>query len=386
MKKRIPLGKREGQTLEFKSARALEKPGSIAREVVSILNAKRGKGEIWIGLLEQDGVATREENVLNAERARNDLLNSLLERIDPEPRSEVDVKVIRGESVQHLILVEADPGQKRGPYALKGESLLFLTRVGHRVRAMTREEIFGTTANEDPHRAALDALAVRRKAVLERKESRLWIAVQPSPLTSIDLQGPALSELLKDPTQAGNRRSGWTYGPSEEGPRLNGRAKPTARLEIRDYKGREVSIARDGCVEFSVPLQWIEFRKLQIHTLGLLEYIVSTVRLTRAAYQACEIQPEGVFLEAVLTGTDGWTIPQYSPGSWGYENRDSGRDRKVEDVVFATPLSFPTSELIENPDRLGFRLVREIYEHFGLTEDRIPPQYDRSLERLILND
>ena len=42
----IPLGKKEGQRLEFKSADALDHPESIARSVVAMLNAETSRGQV----------------------------------------------------------------------------------------------------------------------------------------------------------------------------------------------------------------------------------------------------------------------------------------------------------------------------------------------------
>jgi hypothetical protein len=202
----------------------------------------------------------------------------------------------------------------------------------------------------------------------------------------------SLTELLVDPTKAGNRRSGWTYGPSRERPILNGKSEPAPCWEVSDWARRRVSVASDGCVELSVPLKTIENHQepgsREIHPLGLLEYVVSAARLARAVHTSIENPSERLLVDFALTGASGWTIPQYAPGTYGHMlRRDMLPSVAVDDIVIPRArLSFTSEELADHADRIGFRVVREIFERFGLTEDRIPAAYDRSQERLVLTD
>jgi len=390
-----PLGEREGQTLEFKSADALKRPESIAREVVSMLNARKGRGYIWIGVVEHDGIATKEEELAHPDRAREDLLNALLDRIDPEPRAEATVRVVSGEVSRNMLLIEVDPqaGPWRGPFALKKQGLTFVTRVDHRVRPMTRDEILGSGSTADAPDKALMNLRDRRDSMLRRGGSWVWTAVQPQPVEAIDLRSlrGELGALLSDPAAAGNRRSGWTYGQWGIAPELDARARPEKKLKLRDPDHVEVSIAEDACVEFTGPLQRIENHmkpgSREIHPVALLEHVTSALRLSRALLSdVLKSRSERVLVDVALIGTSGWTIPQYAPGTHGDRHRDFWPPRALEEALLAKPLSFGITELRENPDHLGFRLVREVYELSGLQEEHIAPEYDRRLQRLTLTD
>jgi hypothetical protein len=66
----------------------------------------------------------------------------------------------------------------------------------------------------------------------------------------------------------------------------------------------------------------------------------------------------------------------------------TGCNRGARDGQFllAKSLLFFWEEFKEHPDKAGYLLVRSIYQAFHLTEDRIPPDYDRVQERLVLQD
>jgi hypothetical protein len=55
-----------------------------------------------------------------------------------------------------------------------------------------------------------------------------------------------------------------------------------------------------------------------------------------------------------------------------------------DDLAWEDPLVFSLQEVIEEPDRCGFRLVRRVYEAFGFYEDAIPKEFDRKTGRLVL--
>lgn len=387
----VPLGHSEGIDLEFKSARALEKPASIAREVVSMMNAQGG--EVWIGLAETDGIATREEDIPDAAKRRVGLLNSLLETIEPEPRSEVQVEVVAGTTGASLLLVRVKPNSERGPVALRGESLLFLTRVDQRVRAMTREEIrqrFEGVKSED---STERGLAARRDAILEQRTSQMWIGIQPTTSEGFDLQAHRvrIHELLTNPAASENRLSGWLFSGASGSPSLNGRCEPKSRWEMRDAAGRVLSIAADGCVEVAMPLSLIENHQRrgsnELHPLAILECAVGLARMAHAAAELWPSAPQRYVADFVFTGTHGWTIPPYAPGTmWDVLHREDMPSLPIADVAARSRMPFTGEQLQDAPDRCGYRIVREIFERFGLTEDRIPSAYDRTAHRLMLRD
>lgn len=59
---------------------------------------------------------------------------------------------------------------------------------------------------------------------------------------------------------------------------------------------------------------------------------------------------------------------------------------EVEDMLLHQPHPFSVRELVDEPDRCAFRIVREVYQAFGYTEDKIPAEFDRETGRLELGD
>ena len=178
MKKRVevPIGKRESQTLEFKSADALKNPFTISREVVAMLNA--GGGEIWIGLSEQHGVATAAENIADPERAKVDLLNHLIETIEPPLTDEVQIETREVESTT-LLWIGVGDVRAGPPFALKKDKALqFFIRVDHRVRPLTHAELFSSTKTGGDDNARL--LRGTRDEIVKRRKPLLWIGAIPA--------------------------------------------------------------------------------------------------------------------------------------------------------------------------------------------------------------
>ena len=81
MSPKPPIGDRESLRLEFKAAAALEKMSSISREEVAMLNSEGVR--IWLGLRDQDGIATAVDPILRVQARRIDLLNHLIDVIEP---------------------------------------------------------------------------------------------------------------------------------------------------------------------------------------------------------------------------------------------------------------------------------------------------------------
>jgi hypothetical protein len=77
------------------------------------------------------------------------------------------------------------------------------------------------------------------------------------------------------------------------------------------------------------------------------------------------------------------------PGAPGpfWSTNDAAVFDDASDLLSDHPLLFTAGEVIENPDRCAFRLVRRVYEAFGLRQDAIlPGVYDPAAGRLILED
>lgn len=382
----IPIGRREGTQLEFKSLAALKNPSSIAREVVSMLNADGGA--VWIGLVEHDGIATREENVPDAHNARIALLNSLLDRIVPEPRDEdIRVEVVPGVSVENVLRITVTPNPAKQPYALRDNGLTFLTRVDHRVRPMTREEIIGPRgrSQQEPDERAARLLAAREK-ILALREDRYWIGVQPSTALEFDTDDPVLAQFLIEPSLAGNRRSGWTYG----GQGLTVERATEGAWFVGELQHRRLSLTHDGMLELTMPLNWLAVGLMpqhgDLHPLALLEYPISVMRLMKRVHERSRRKATRFLIDLVLTAKNDWAIPPYAPGTYGYALAGHRKPRKVEDFIPDSPWSVTARELDENPDRVGYRIVRELYASLGLQAENVPTAYDVKTERFTLTD
>ena len=79
----IPLGQPEGERLEFKGRDVLRHLSNVSREVVAMLNASGG--DIWIGLVEEQGRAVRVEAIENPAREINRLRDHFSDAIEPSP-------------------------------------------------------------------------------------------------------------------------------------------------------------------------------------------------------------------------------------------------------------------------------------------------------------
>ena len=386
----VPLGQRETSTLEFKSAEALRNLPSISREVVAMLNHLGG--EVWIGLRENDGIASAAEGIESPDEARINVLNHLIEVIEPRIDVPGDLTLdVVGSGDKALLLISIENREAKRPFAqLRGGGRHFLVRVDHRIRPMTREELFSAARSPRDSGTPKRLPDLRAKA-LGNEQPGLWVGFEASPEVSLELQDPALSRLLLDPRVTGNRLSGWNFRyPPGHGvePELGAR-----RLEFGRAEYRKTTVWEDGCVEFFAPLDRLQRRattEQEIHALALLEFPVSIARLTRALYSEESVTkgaPSKVFADTVLTGAAGWRLPSNPPGTIGY-SLDDDPHGELTDGTFSllSPYAFPWSEFRDRPDRAGYMLVRSIYQAFGLGEEWIPYQYDRKLDGLVLED
>jgi hypothetical protein len=383
----IPIiGQRESQTLEFKSADSLKKPFTISREVVAMLNA--AGGEIWIGIREQDGVATAVDGVHLAEQRKIDLVNHCLDVIEPHPNGEeLGLSIVAGGAAGDALVMRIQPEPMRQPYALlKDGGRVFVTRVDHRVRQMAREEILEPKKAAISNRWARNELKERRDKVLRERRSLFWIGIQPDPKQQLDIGDPRLSAILSDPTRSGNRRGGWSFRyPTREPEPKSG------RLTLGDERFRLVTIHTHGGIDLTQSLNELEHdvrRKKEIYPLALLEYVVSMTRLAATVFAKAEVPGvKAVLFDLVLTGADGWSLPAHPPDTYG-DRFIQTRPRVLADgtLAFGEPLAASWDELSANPDLVGFRIVRSVYQEFGLPEDSIPYAFDRTKQRLLLTD
>ena len=400
----IPLGREESQTLELKGRDALQKPSGIARGVVAMLNAKGG--EIWVGLAEANGRAVEVQPVKNAQSERDRLWNHLLDTIEPPPLAdEIHVEVVPADAGS-VLRIDVAPQAARRPYAQwKEGGRHFLIRIGARIRPMTREEMRGAMTSQEkglPSKldAALGRLLKEREELLSSKQPTFWIRLQPDRELGIDIQSKKLETYLRDPTLSGNRRSGWTFAnPFIEPPRIE-----QNRLVLGDDKSGRTVIERSGAIEHRAPLHWLAHSKQdpsEIYPYALLEKTVSIFRLASAIYRDPELSSEEmphpprsnfqIAVDIALTSARGWKLRAYSPRSyaWVFEHHKVEGFEQLQgtlagDLLLERPLVLKSKELLITPDRCALRLISRIYEAFGLTEDKIPNEFDRTRGILVM--
>lgn len=382
MSEPFPIGKREDQTLEFKAADALKNPSTIAREVVAMLNAQGG--EVWVGMRDQDDVATSVDSIRDVEVAKKSLLDHLVSVIDPKPQSgELSIEVVT-DGERKALRIRVTPIETSKPYAFtKDGALHFVMRIDHRVRAMTRDEIIPSRrTTSSPGR-----LAVLSAAAWTRAGFRLWLGLAPNQDLGWNIQDDALANFIRDARLSGNRHVGWTFV------RRNAGSDPTREIKQGrrefGYEDSALTTLHDnGCIEFFAALDWLRNSRQppkEINPIALIESVTSILRLARALYERAETsKPSSVSIDWLVTGLNGWTLPPYPPDTYGYEDSPARYASEVNLTPRRGPMAVPMSVLHDNPDRLAFNLVREIYEAFGLTEQQVPMAYDRKTQRLTL--
>jgi hypothetical protein len=397
----IPLRKREDLHLEFKAADALKDPEKIAREVVAMLNSEGG--EIWGGLREEDGVAVAAEEIPEPEVSRQSLRDFLVDTVEPAPSSreiELDLVSLAKGSILRL-QVKPDPARK--PYALlrKG-GRAFWIRIADRLRVMDREEIRKSfqvpKPSPDELRRAEETLKVDLDA-LQREAGRdrigiFWLRILPVPRFSLDLDALLKGNLLLDPKETGNRRTGKTFFQGGT-PHLQ-----SGRLVVGKSEADGLTIYRHDGIKLRLPLERLHAghepgAAKPLYWLPLMEMPVSVFRLLSTmlkgeAWWEKPPAPDTLFVCSIaLLGLEGWTLLPFSPqlrqmdGWMNYLLAEPGSSSD-QDLVLANPLPFTVSEVRDHPDRCGIRLVSRVYEAFGFGPDQMPPEFDRKAGRLIL--
>jgi len=386
------LGKREDQRLEFKSGKVLaEEPESVARAVVGMLNAEGGT--IWIGIEDdKEGVAGGVDPVTNVEREKGRLLDYLLETIEPAPiKSEVVIEVQPlggGESGLLAIRIQpptADSGRLPAAFLRKG-GRHYLRRFGARNHPMSRQEVFGNSSfgtGDQAIESAMQRLLVARQSLQKAGASGLWIALRPARTLRLDVQDPLFERIPLDPSETGNRRGGWHFASSREKPLLTkDRVRWVATFGLTGEHTTRVDVNEDGELSFLAELSRLHWKGEALWPYALLEYPISAVRIARRIYRDHLVHEDVVAADLALLGIAGWTLRGGTPTEasvYAYEPAVH-----EEPDLIGDPVIFTFREIDEAPDRCGFRLVRRIYQAFGLREEAIPRDYDRESGRLIL--
>jgi Schlafen, AlbA_2 len=385
----IPLGKREDLHLEFKSREALERPEIIAREVAAMLNAEGGT--VWIGLRDQDGTAVEIEAVPNPEQEADRLQSSLVDRLEPSPLPrEVQVEQIPVDDKDFLLRVLVEPKAGRKPYALlKSSGRHFQVRTGNRIRNMSREEIreqFSASSQTGNSVAeTIERVLNDRQEYQQAAGEQMWLRILPAGDIGFKLSSGPLSELLDDPSKTGNRYGGWHVAQSSSG------VGSAREKRFWSYgEAFDAEIGADGGMRFALSLGSLRLggEEREFHPWPLLEYPVSALRLASKIYPPDLQRPPGIVSDLALFGVRGWKL---SRGSFFYgeflkSDRPSLEYAEDRDLAWPKPLVFEYREVLDEPDRCGFRLIRRVYEAFGFEEDAIPKEYDRKAGRLVFND
>lgn len=413
----IPVGQVESERLEFKSARALERPESVAREVVAMLNASGG--EVWIGLREEDGMAVELEGIAAAEDARRRLQDSLVDLIEPSPRNE-EVRIeVRGEE-RSALRIAVLPVAERRPYAVlqRGGARLFVVRFGDRIRPATRQELFATrrppAGSESPERRLREA----QERAQEGGEGRLWLGVEARGAEArLVLDRLAAGDLLYEPSSTGNRRLGRTFyyaahvAGQENRQYLQRRGTPEGHPSLVARGGEfELSLDARGSVRALAPLSafaplraWfrdhprlsdLEEREL-LDPRALAEFPASVIRLLGTLARDPRLwspPPDGYVAGLSLFGVAGRVLlpdPNHPYLTYPRDPRKlrvpppeaSWVPRSPEvDTVSVGPVRLTLAALREEPDYCAYRLLRSIFGEFGYSEEEIL-SFDRKTRR-----
>ena len=395
---KIPLGEREGLTLEFKGQEILRRPHRIAREVVAFLNAAGGR--VWIGIEEEGGAAARVKGIADIEACRARLRDHLLDTIEPAPgANEVEVRVVKDDQggAVLVVVVSVDRNQRRGPYAMLHEGgRHYVIRFDDRTRPMERDEIamrFGENrgseqaTKEDTSKLLLQRL---REDNENRRFSGMWLGLRPD--RDLDLRvDSALGREYLDPTRTGNRRMGWGYTGSVTEIKTLPRG-----IQFSRANSIRTDVLETGEIYFRAPMEALRHGtpadKKEIHPLALVEFPTSVLRLASSILGVAEAAgADFVFATMALLGVEGYLLLPFSPGAHGYRLSHPGCDHQPrydrgKDLVVEPPLSFRREEITKEPDRCALRLLIKVYRSFGYEEELLPREFDRATGRLLLAD
>jgi len=152
-------------------------------------------------------------------------------------------------------------------------------------------------------------------------------------------------------------------------------------------------IHEDGGLLFATPIDRLHWkgREDELWPYPLLELPTSLFRLAATLYRRGEDETSfrrdlPVVADLALLGLAGWTLRPGTPESIGFRLAEPVPCQEGDDFLLTEPMTFPVDEVIEAPDRCAFRLLRRLYEAFGLDEEAIPHEYDRKSGRLVFPD
>lgn len=379
------IGQREGQRLEFKGREKLDDREQLGLEVVAFLNAEGG--DLYIGVREEKGQAVAIEGVEDVEGEIDKLANYLVDSIEPSPGAQ-EVEMSREDFGEEgpIIRVGVSAGVN-GPYSLTGKKKgrRFYTRFGARKRPMGREELAAAFADssrdESPVGKARRTLLVDRDELQQASEEWFWVAIQPARDAELDVQEPAFKRYLRDPEAIGVPRDLASFHvpfePELKQGRLVARAIPSDRLV------KETVLRADGGVRFQSVIVHL-YQHARGSSPGLINPDVlvgvplSLFRLAGAVLDGKLEPADPLVVDLALLGV-GREEARLMPGRWRVPGpgRSAGVFDEGEDLTLIAPLEFTFGEIVEEPERCVFRLLRPVYESFGLREEAIPISLER---------
>lgn len=365
------LGKAEGQRLEFKRAAILEDLRSLGRAVVGMLNG--GGGTIWIGVREEHERAVAYERIDRAEAQARRLGDYFADAIEPAPGpGEVDIDLV---PIEGRVMLRIRTRGSGGPYALlrRGGGREYCTRVGARIRPMTRGEL--TAAFGAGPARGVDALW---KTMLEEREAEaaagfrgLWLRVRP--LARVRLSDPGV-DLFQEAERSGNRPNGFNF--------VNPYADPpeVTQQGIRFRWGEDsvdLAVELDGSLKLQVALERLRHADSgrSLWPLALIEHPVAAARLLGRLIESPVEETEALLLDLALLGAKEWTLGPFSPQSAGYRLREH-RACPSDAVGLLNPVRFTAAELVLNADGCVHPAIRQLYRAFGYGSEAIPAELD----------
>jgi hypothetical protein len=387
----LPLDKKEGEQLEFKSRRILGDPEKVARAAVAMLNASGG--EVWIGIMEAPG-SNVVEPIEEVERERARLQDRLLDLIEPRCLHNEVAVTVEGEGQGGPVLrVALTPDSRRQPFALLGANggRYFLRRFDNRIVPMTREEIrdafvkhpSGGEGAETPEK-----LRIERTRLTSSNARRFSLLLEPAVRGRLRLERLEETGILADPTCTGTPRSSYNYAAAfhhggaaadHEGGENLLRTGDDA-LSLRVYAGGGIrfassleSLAGGGIFDPSgKPL----FGTAQVLSPeALLGYTISSFRLASQLLASDDLwdglPAPPMWAALFIAEFEGYVLlPGLDSLAWRYEVE---RHRYADKDYFGEPLAFRFEDVQQHPDTCGLRLLRPLYWRFGWRrEDHVP--------------
>jgi hypothetical protein len=369
----------EDQRHEFKAADIVKDPDRILREAVGMLNSEGG--EIFLGVGEVEGRASSFEGVEDFERQKTRLTDILLDRIKPRPPNAITIRAVQTPDPKRAILIIDVPRSQEAVHAYtKGEWYGIARRHGDRLRPLSWDEVqrhaSGVGARSIEVREAKLEVSQRIDGIEDQYTKDAFWFFLAYPIRPVQLDDRAIREAMEDAVKSGNRRMGFTYEVHDEPRTVQGGFEQGRPLREGAVPYRHLTLRRDGQLEFLTGLEDFDRSSVQgegrsgpsLYPYPVVEYPVSLIRLLSVLYPAQAGSSE-VFLQETFNAIQGATLvpgrPEY-PSFPGEYRRGTLRSPALD------PLLVTVDQIRGEPDRIAYRLLREVYEGFGHQEDAIP--------------